>query len=105
MKRVPWSRSDMIFALAAYLALEPKHRPSPPKEYVARVSLRMNRSIGSMTLRFANFASRDPLVQAQGGKGMTGGGVHVDEIWGEFCTETEQGNPLLKAIVLECHLG
>ena len=105
MKRVAWSRSDMIFAIAAYLALAPKDRSNPPKEYVANVALRMNRSFGSMSLRFANFASRDPLVQAQGGKGMTGGGVHVDEIWAEFNTPIQGENALLKAIVLECALA
>lgn len=104
MKRVAWSRSDMIFALGAYLALESKDRANPPKEYVSNVALRMGRSFGSMSLRFANFASRDPIVQAQGGKGMSGGGVHVDEIWAEFTAPKESGNALLKAIVLECSL-
>jgi hypothetical protein len=95
----------MIFALAAYLALEPGNRANPPKEFVSQVAARGNRSFGSMALRFANFASRDPLVQAQGSKGMAGGGVHVDEIWNEFTSETNLGNALLKAIVLECSLG
>lgn len=92
----------MIFALAAYLALEPNHRVNPPKEYVAQVARSGNRSFGSMSIRFANFASRDPLVKSQGRKGMTGGGVHVDEIWNEFAASSNPSNALLKAIVLEC---
>lgn len=49
-----------------------------------RVSRNTGRSLGSISLRFANFNSVDPTFTTKGLKGMSGGGATVKAIWHEF---------------------
>ena len=84
MGAVGWSREEMLACLAFYASLPKNQRRVPPGHVLNALSKATGRSPGSISLRFANFNSVDPLFTNEGLKGMTGGGSHVAAIWREF---------------------
>ena len=79
-----WSREEMIVCLGWYGSLTKEQKRTPPPFVLETLSKKLGRSKGSISLRFANFNSVDPLFTQDGLKGMSGGGAHVLAIWNEF---------------------
>lgn len=82
--RKNWTRAELLICLAYYSSLTKSQRRSPPDWVLEQLSSLIDRSSGSISLRFANFNSVDPEFTDRGLKGMVGGGAHVQTIWNEF---------------------
>lgn len=83
--KLNWTRAEMLLCLCYYASLSPTTRRNPPRSLVEELSRLTGRSPGSISLRFQNFTAVDPELTSLGRKGMTGGGMHVHQIWNEFC--------------------
>ena len=71
--------------LCAYAALDDIGQRRPPQEIIDALKKNMpGRSAKSIEMRFANFVARDHSQSSKGFKGLSGGGDHVDVIWGRF---------------------
>jgi putative restriction endonuclease len=79
-----WSREEMLVTLCYYISLPAGQRRVPPKHILSELSNLTGRSVGSISLRFANFNSVDPEFTDKGLKSMQGGGGHVQTTWDEF---------------------
>ncbi|MEN9966792.1 MAG: hypothetical protein RL036_25 [Actinomycetota bacterium] len=73
----------MLACLAYYSSLPKEQRRTPPSWVLEELEILLNRTQGSVSLRFANFNSVDPDFTDLGLKGMVGGGAHVQAIWAE----------------------
>lgn len=89
-ERRNWTRSELLICLAYYSSLTTSQKRTPPSWVLEELASCINRSQGSISLRFANFNSVDPDFTDQGLKGMTGGGAHVQVIWNEFSSNDGQ---------------
>ena len=98
-KRRIWSRTELLVCLAVYATLTPKDRRVPPTRVLEHLASMIGRSSDSISLRFANFNSVDPIFTSQGLLGMTGGGAHVSKIWNEF--SNNEGDLDIREIVRE----
>ena len=101
-----WSYREMLVCLAHYATLSEKERRNPPKYLLLELANLIGRSTGSISLRFANFNSVDPLFIEKGLKSMQGGGGHVHEIWSRFSKNdgTLDLNLLLRNVSLELYI-
>lgn len=79
-----WSREEMLLTLCYYISLPVPQRRVPPKHILEELSNLTGRTVGSISLRFANYNSVDPEFTDKGLKGMQGGGGHVQTTWDEF---------------------
>lgn len=79
-----WSFNEMLVCLSYYSTLNVRERRNPPKHVLNELSDLTGRSLGSISLRFANFNSVDPIFIERGLKSMQGGGGHVHDIWIKF---------------------
>ena len=81
--RRDWTTNELLICLAYYSTLDRSQRRSPPSWVLEEISGLINRTTGSVSLRFANYTSVDPLFTRSGLKSMDGGGAHVRKIWNE----------------------
>jgi putative restriction endonuclease len=95
-----WSREEMLLTLCYYISLPAAQRRVPPKHILEELSNLTGRTVGSISLRFANFNSVDPEFTDRGLKGMQGGGGHVQTTWNEFSRNdgTLDSNLLLRSV-------
>ena len=95
-----WSREELLLTLAYYVSLPSAQRRVPPKHILTELSELTGRTVGSISLRFANFSSVDPEFTGRGLKGMQGGGGHVQVTWDEFARNdgTIDANLLLRSV-------
>lgn len=98
-----WTRSELLISLAYYSSLTKSQQRNVPKWVLDDLSQLLDRTPGSISLRFANFNSVDPTFTEQGLKGMNGGGAHVQTIWNEFSKNdgTLDINKLMRNLVHE----
>jgi putative restriction endonuclease len=83
-----WTREEMILAFDLYLKL-PFGKINTRTPEIIELSHLIGRSVNSVTLRLANFASCDPYHQQRGVKGMVGGQKQCQPIWDEFADNRE----------------
>ena len=86
--RRAWTTNELLICLAYYVTLGRSQRRSPPAWVLKELSELINRTTGSISLRFANFTAVDPQFTNAGLKGMDGGGAHVQNIWNE-CSKND----------------
>lgn len=84
-----WSREQTILALYWYYQLPfgKLHAENPKIIEWAKI---IQRSAGALSLKLANLASLDPLIQASGRKGMSNGSALDREIWQSYSHRLEQ---------------
>ena len=83
MERRNWTRDEMILAFNLYLKL-PFGKLHKGNAQIIELANLIGRSANSVALRLVNYASCDPILQAQGIKGMVGGIKQCQPIWDEF---------------------
>jgi putative restriction endonuclease len=83
MRGEKWTREEMILAFNLYLKL-PFGKISRKTSEIIELAKLMGRSVDSVAIRLANFASCDPYHQQRGVKGMVGGLKQCQPIWDEF---------------------
>lgn len=88
MRGEKWTREEMILAFNLYLKLPFGKIHTSTPEIIELANL-MGRSVNSVTLRLANYASCDPYHQNRGVKGMVGGLKQCQPIWDEFADNRE----------------
>jgi putative restriction endonuclease len=88
MKRIPWSREELILAFNLYLKL-PFGQMHHRNLEIIQLSNIINRTANAVAMRLSNFASVDPYHQQRGIKGLTGGIKQVEPIWNEFIHSKE----------------
>jgi len=83
-----WSREDDIIAFHLYNKIEfgKIHMRNPE---VIELAALLGRRVGSASLKLANFARLDPVLQAQDIKGLRHGSRGEVEIWNEFSERPE----------------
>ena len=88
MKRINWTREELILALNLYLKLPfgKMHSRTPEVIHLAKI---IGRTPSSIAMRLVNFASVDPFHQNRGIKGLSGGKKQVEPIWQEFIDNKE----------------
>lgn len=88
VKRINWTRDELILALNLYLKLPfgKLHSRTPEIIYLAGI---IGRTPGSVAMRLNNFASVDPYHQQRGIGGLPGGKKQVEPIWNEFVNNKE----------------
>lgn len=99
VERRDWTRAELLVCLAVYATLPSSERRVPPKRVLEHLAAVTGRTPGSISLRFANFNSEDPLFTSKGLSGMKGGGAHVHHIWTDF--SNNEGELQLATIVRE----
>ena len=88
MERRLWTRDEMILAFNLYLKM-PFGKISSRNPQVVELAQLIGRTENSVALRLVNYASCDPLLQARGITGMTGGRNVCQPIWDEFYDNRE----------------
>ena len=83
MKRINWTREELILALNLYLKLPFGKMHSRTPEVIHLANL-IGRTPSSIAMRLVNFASVDPYHQNRGIGGLPGGKKQVEPIWQEF---------------------
>ena len=84
-----WSKEELILAFNLYLKI-PFGKMHSTNHDIIRLANLIGRTPSSITFRLVNFASVDPVLQARGIKGMTGGKKIVQPIWDEFFHNQEE---------------
>ena len=80
-----WEYDEMLRVLCLYASVDIGDKTRISRETLELVKSHMpRRTIGTIKLRLSNYIARDPEMQEIGIKGLSGGGVHVDEIWQKF---------------------
>ena len=88
MERRYWTRDEMILAFNLYLKM-PFGKISSRNSKIRELAELVGRTDNSVALRLANYASCDPILQARGVSGMTGGKNACQPIWDEFYDNRE----------------
>lgn len=88
MKRRLWTREEMILAFNLYLKMPFGKMHSRNPQIIELADL-IGRSANSVALRLVNYASCDPILQAKGISGMTGGRDQCQPFWDEFIDNRE----------------
>lgn len=88
MERRLWTRDEMILAFNLYLKM-PFGKISSHNPQIRELANLIGRTDNSVALRLVNYASCDPILQARGISGMTGGKTICQPIWDEFYDNRE----------------
>lgn len=114
MKRVDWSREELVLALDLYLR-EPRSRGNAAHHEVVELSELLRtlpanalhvveeprfRNPNGVGMKLANFTRFDP---DNTGKGLPGGARLEEEIWNEFATDADKRSRAVAAI--QRHIG
>jgi putative restriction endonuclease len=95
---VKWTREHLLVALNLYCKL-PFGSFDHNNAIIREVAAKMGRSAGSLSMKFCNFASLDPIHRARGVKGLEGASKLDRAMWAEFREDTlglgEQSEQLL----------
>jgi len=80
---VKWTREHFLVALNLYTKLRfgQLHKGNP---LIIEVASKMGRTANSLAMKLANFASLDPVIKAQGKKGLPGATAQDRRMWDEF---------------------
>lgn len=88
MERRLWTRDEMILAFNLYLKM-PFGKISSRNPRVKELADLIGRTDNSVALRLVNYASCDPILQARGVSGMSGGKNVCQPYWDEFYDDRE----------------
>ena len=88
MERRLWTRDEMILAFNLYLKM-PFGKISSRNPRVKELAELIGRTDNSVALRLVNYASCDPILQARGVSGMSGGKNVCQPYWDEFYDDRE----------------
>lgn len=88
MERRLWTRDEMILAFNLYLKM-PFGKISSRNPRVKELAALIGRTDNSVALRLVNYASCDPILQARGVSGMSGGKNVCQPYWDEFYDDRE----------------
>ncbi len=88
MSRNNWTREEHILAFNLYCQIPfgTIHIRNPKVKELARL---LQRSVGSVSRKLANFARLDPFLQQRGIKGLEHGARGEEEVWKEFVEQPE----------------
>jgi len=88
MKRINWTRDELIIAFSLYLKIPfgKIHHSNP--EIISLANL-LGRTPSSIAIRLSNFAHVDPYHRDRGVVGMSAGANVVQPIWDEFIQDKE----------------
>lgn len=83
-----WTREEHILAFNLYsrIPFGTIHIRNPKIKALAKL---IGRSVGSVSLKLANFSRLDPSLQQRGIKGLEHGAKAEEEIWNEFAASPE----------------
>jgi putative restriction endonuclease len=83
-----WTREEHILAFNLYsrIPFGTIHIHNPKIKELAHL---LGRSVGSVSLKLANFARLDPSLQERGIKGLPHGAKGEEEVWDEFAEHPE----------------
>lgn len=83
-----WTREEHIVAFNLYsqIPFGSIHVHNPKIQELAQL---LGRSVGSVSLKLANFARLDPSLQQRGIKGLPHGAKGEEEVWKEFAQRPE----------------
>lgn len=79
----PWTRDELIIAMNLYCKLPFGLLHARNPEVMALASL-LDRTTGSVAMKLCNLASLDPVHQARGVSGLSGGSAMDKEVWNQF---------------------
>lgn len=83
-----WTQAELIQCLCFYASYSLQERASISSKDLEILAKKMpKRSTGSIARRLANFVNRDAELRRMGKIGLSGGGAHVDVLWGECSDE------------------
>jgi len=84
-----WTREEHILAFNLYsqIPFGTIHIHNPK---IKELSRRLDRSVGSVSLKLANFARLDPSLQRRGIRGLPHGAKAEEEVWNEFAQHPEE---------------
>ena len=89
MKRVNWSRNELILAFNLYCKT-PFSKINANNASVKELAWIIGRSPSAVALKLANFARLDPSLQMRNIAGMSHGSKNEIEIWNEFHSNWEE---------------
>jgi putative restriction endonuclease len=83
---VKWTREHFLIALNLYGKIQfgKLHKGNP---LIKDVAAKMGRTANSLAMKLCNFASLDPVIQAQGKKGLPGATPQDRRVWNEFYSD------------------
>lgn len=79
----PWTRDELIIAMNLYCKLPFGLLHARNPEVIALAEL-LDRTPGSVAMKLCNLASLDPVHQARGISGLSGGSAMDREVWNQF---------------------
>ena len=82
-ERKNWTREESIVACALY-AVTPYNKIASTNPKVIEIAEKLGRTPASLTMRMTQFASLDPVGQANGRKGFDSAPRQDREVWAEF---------------------
>ena len=84
-----WTREEHILAFNLYsqIPFGTIHIHNPKIKELGRL---LGRSVGSVSLKLANFARLDPSLQQRGIRGLPHGAKGEEEVWNEFAQQPEE---------------
>src|SRR5215471_7730104 len=87
-KNKDWTRDEHILAFNLYsqIPFGTIHIRNPRIVELARI---LGRTVGSVSLKLANFARLDPFLKQRGIKGLSHGSKGEEVIWHEFASSPE----------------
>lgn len=114
----PWTRDELILALALYMT-NPGHQPGKTSKEIADLSALLNRLSGQLAggrrddfrnpagvyMKLMNFRRFDPAYISEGRVGLTRGNRLEEEVWAEFATDLPRLRSVAAAITRAVALG
>ena len=83
-----WSREELVLAFNLY-SRTPFGKIDDRNPEIQELAQLLDRSVGSVALKLANFARLDPYLQQRGIKGLSHGAKGEEEVWREFAEHPE----------------
>ncbi|MDX1281326.1 HNH endonuclease [Shewanella colwelliana] len=87
-ERRPWSRNDLLVAFYLYNKTS-FGKISARNPEIIKVSNLLNRTPSSLSMKMANIASCDPMIQESGRNGLKGASKADKDMWAEMSTDWE----------------
>jgi len=95
-----WTRDELIRALALYYQI-PFGAIDSRNPAIQALARALERSVGSVALKLANFASVDPTIRQSGRRGMVNASALDRTIFGEFAERWDELSVILPDSVAE----
>jgi putative restriction endonuclease len=95
---VKWTREHFLIALNLYCKIKfgKLHKGNP---LIIEVAAKMGRTASSLAMKLCNFASLDPVIKAQGKKGLPGATPQDRKVWDAFHRDLATLGPTSEQLV------